>query len=112
MSDGDYQKFKGIRSEQRIETGKIQGFRKFDKARYKGEEYLIKGRMSTGYAILMGINGTKVDLKPIPKFDKMKRISARATWTIFQKTIANSNSGTFHFCLQVQKEVVNQYWKL
>lgn len=90
MPDGDYQQFKGIRSEQNIETGKIQGFRKFDKVKYKGKEYLIKGRMSTGYAILMGVDGKKVDLKPIPKFGMMQRISARATWTTFQKTIANT----------------------
>jgi hypothetical protein len=77
VSDGDYQQFKGIRSEQKIPTGKIQGFRKFDKVKYLGKEYFIKGRMSTGYAILMDIEGNKVQLKPIPKFTKMKRIQAR-----------------------------------
>ncbi len=30
---GDYQQTKGSRSEKRITTGKIQGFRKFDKVR-------------------------------------------------------------------------------
>jgi hypothetical protein len=77
VSDGDYQQFKGIRSEQKIPTGKIQGFRKFDKVKYLGKEYFIKGRMSTGYAILMDIEGNKIQLKPIPKFTKMKRIQAR-----------------------------------
>jgi RRXRR protein/HNH endonuclease len=38
VPDGDYQQTKGIRSEQRITTGKIRGFRKFDKARYGGKE--------------------------------------------------------------------------
>ena len=89
VSDGDYQQTKGIRSEQRIPTGKIQGFRKFDKVRYLGGEYFIKGRMSTGYAILMDIEGIKVTLKPIPKFNIMERISARKSWIIHQKTIAN-----------------------
>jgi len=88
-SDGDYQQTKGVRSEQKIPTGKIQGFRKFDKVRYLGKEYFIKGRMSTGYAILMDIEGNKIDLKPIPKFNKMERISARGTWNMFQKVIAN-----------------------
>ena len=70
-----------------IPTGKLFGFRKFDKVQYKGKEYFIKGRMSSGYAILMDIEGNKVDLKPIPKFSKMKRESARKTWITIQKTI-------------------------
>ena len=36
VSDGDYQQTKGIRSEQRIPTNKIMGFRKFDKVKYLG----------------------------------------------------------------------------
>lgn len=82
VSDGDYQQTKGIRSERSIQTGKIMGFRKFDKVEYAGQEYFIKGRMSTGYAILMDINGNKIPLKPIPKFDKMQRLSARKSWII------------------------------
>lgn len=80
VADGDYQLAKGNRSEQRIETGKICGFRKFDKVLYGGKEYFIKGRMSTGYAILMDIDGTKIGMKPIPKFSKMVRLSARKSW--------------------------------
>ena len=90
VPDGDYQQYKGIRSEQKIETGKIYGFRKFDKVRYKGNEYFIKGRMSTGYAILMDIDGTKRDIKPIPKFERMERERARKTWIMSLKTIANT----------------------
>lgn len=89
ISDGDYQQTKGVRSEQRIPTGKIQGFRKFDKVNYLGKEYFIKGRMSTGYAILMDIYGNKINLKPIPKFSKMERIQARKTWIIYQEIIQN-----------------------
>jgi hypothetical protein len=82
IPDGDYQQTKGKHSEQRITTGKILGFRKFDKVRYQGQEYFIKGRMSTGYAILMDIHGNTVALKPIPKFEKMKRVGARSSWMI------------------------------
>lgn len=89
VSDGDYQQSKGVRSEQPIQTGKIIGYRKFDKVKYLDGEYFIKGRMSTGYAILMDINGNKVPLKPIPKFDKMQRLSARKSWIIQQETIQN-----------------------
>lgn len=87
ISKGDFQQNKGIRSEQKIPTGKIQGFKKFDKVEYLGEEYFIKGRMSTGYAVLMDIQGNKIDLKPIPKFNKMKRIQARKAWLVMSDFI-------------------------
>ena len=82
IAKGDYKQTNGIRSEQKIPTGKIMGFRKFDKVLYLGKEYFIKGRMSTGYAILMDINNNKIDLKPMAKFIKMKRISARKSWLV------------------------------
>jgi len=87
VSDGNYQQTKGIRSEQKIPTGKIRSFRKFDKVRYLGNEYFIKGRMSSGYAILMDIRGNKIQLKPIPKFSKMERISARKSWLMQEITL-------------------------
>jgi len=83
----DMQKNKGVRNEQHIPTGKIQGFRKFDKVLYNSKDYFIKGRMSTGYAILMDITGKEVKLKPIPKFTKMKRLEARTSWIIQVRTI-------------------------
>ena len=95
VSDGDYQQFKGVRSEQRIPTCKIQGFRKFDKVKYLGQEYFIKGRMSTGFAILMNIKGDKVDFKDAPKgmktpkLSNMKRIGSRKSWIIQAETIQN-----------------------
>jgi cytochrome c553 len=85
IPDGDYQRSKGVRSETRIPPGKIEGFRKFDKVCYRGKTYFVKGRFSTGYAILMDQAGEKVNLKPIPKFGWMKRISARKSWRITQQ---------------------------
>src|SRR5574344_589672 len=88
VSCGDYQQSKGIRSEQRIPTNKICGFRKFDKVKYFGKEYFIKGRMSSGYAILMDIEGNKIDFSDMPKgfktpkLSNCKRISARKTWIV------------------------------
>jgi RRXRR protein/HNH endonuclease len=87
VAAGDYQQTKGARSQQPITTGKIRGFRKFDKVRYLGQEYFIQGRMSTGYVILMDISGNKVTLKPIPKCDKMKRVSARTSWMMIQRSL-------------------------
>ena len=74
VAKGDRQKTKGIRSEQSIMTGKIQGFRKFDKVKYLGKEYFIKGRMSTGYAILMDIEGNKIDFSSMPKGMKTPKL--------------------------------------
>lgn len=85
IPDGDFEKSKGIRSEKPITTGKICGFRKFDKVRYLGKEYFIKGRMSAGYAILMDIDGKKVSFDNMPKgyktpkLSNCKRINARTT---------------------------------
>jgi len=81
VAKGDYQKMKGVRSEQAITTGKIQGFRKFDKVKYFGKEYFIKGRMSSGYAILMDIEGNKIDFSFMPKGMKTPKLSncARVT---------------------------------
>ena len=93
LSDGDFQKTKGIRSEQPIVTDKICGFRKFDKVRYFGNDYFIKGRMSTGYAILMDIDGDKIDFSAMPKgfktpkLSNCKRITARSTQMVYLMAI-------------------------
>ena len=85
VAKGDYQLTKGVRGEQSIPVGKIQGFRKFDKVKYLGEEYFIKGRMSSGFAILMDIFNNKIDFsdKPkgwkTPKLSNMQRIQARSS---------------------------------
>lgn len=93
ISRGDFQQTKGIRSEQPITTGKICGFRKYDKVKYFGKEYFIKGRMSTGYAILMNINGEKADFSHFPKgfktpkLSNCKRITARTSQMVQAEAI-------------------------
>lgn len=95
VSYRDIQKTKGVRSEQIIPTGKIQGFRKFDKVRYLGNEYFVKGRMSTGYVILMNIMGEKIDFSQqpkgfkTPKLSNCKRIKARKSWIMSEQVIQN-----------------------
>lgn len=85
---GDFQKTKGVRSERPIVTDKICGFRKFDKVKYFGKEYFIKGRMSTVYAVLMDIDGNKVDFSTMPKGYKtpkmanLIRLEARSSWMV------------------------------
>lgn len=96
VAKGDYQLTKGVRGEQQIPVGKIQGFRKFDKVKYFGKEYFIKGRMSSGFGILMDIFNNKIDFsdKPkgwkTPKLSNMQRIQARSSvLCISQKIIPN-----------------------
>lgn len=93
ISDGDFQKTKGIRSEKPINTGKICGYRKFDKVRYYGKDYFIKGRMTSGYAVLMDIDGKKIDFSgqtKVPKTPKLShciRKQARTTWMITNEAV-------------------------
>ena len=79
VADGDYQQTKGVRSQQSINTGKINGFRKFDKVLYQNNSYFIKGRMSIGYAVLMNIKGIeqKFTNPKTVKLCSLGRISAR-----------------------------------
>jgi len=77
VSKGDYQQTKGVRSQTRIPTCKIHGFRKFDVVQYLGKYYIIKGRRSIGYFELMNFNLESVKLRPVPKFKFLKRVKAR-----------------------------------
>ena len=74
VAKGDYQLTKGIRGEKVIPVGKIKGFRKFDKVKYFGKEYFIKGRMSSGFAVLMDIFNNKIDFSFMPKKFKIPKL--------------------------------------
>ena len=94
VADGDSRRTQRVRSERGIPTGKIMGFRKFDKVKYLGKEYFIKGRYSKGgYAVLMDINGNKIDFSYMPKGQKtpkmknMIRLGARKSWLTIEKHI-------------------------
>jgi hypothetical protein len=77
VSKGDYQQYKGSHSEKKLPTGKTFGFRKFDKVLYGGEVYWIKGKMSTGYFVLMNIKGETIKLKPMAKTSTLTRLNTR-----------------------------------
>lgn len=91
VSKGDYRLTRGIRGEQKLPTRKICGFRKFDKVKYFGEEYFIKGRTSSGTAVLMDIFGSKINFNSMPKGLKttkmlnFKRISVRRSCLCIRK---------------------------
>lgn len=96
VAKGDYQLTKGVRGEQRIPVGKIQGFRKFDKVKYFGKEYFIKGRMNSGFAILMDIFNNKIDFSHMPrgyktpKLSNCNRVSARRSCLCISQNIINN----------------------
>jgi len=75
VSKGDYKLTRGARGEQKLPTGKVRGFRKFDKVRYLGKEYFINSRMSSGYAGLMNIFGDNVDFSFMPRGAKTLKLS-------------------------------------
>lgn len=79
VNKGDYQQSKGVRSQTRIPTCKIHGFRKFDVVQYLGKNYIIKGRMSSGYAVLMNSKLETLVFKHTVKFKLLKRVSARTS---------------------------------
>ena len=73
---------KGIRGEQKLPTGKIFGFKKFDKVEYLGETCFIKGRRSSGAFVLMDIDNNSIDFrgrggKQNPSYMSIKRITTR-----------------------------------
>lgn len=92
VAEGDYQRTKGIRSEISIPKAKINGFKKFDKVKYKNKIYFIKGRYTTGYVILMNIKGEKQSfINPkIPKMCNITRITARKSTLTYSKPLNNS----------------------
>lgn len=96
VAKGDYQLCKGSRGEVRLPVGKMHGFRKFDKVNYLGNMYFIKGRMSSGYAVLMDIFNEKIDFShmpkgyKIPKLKNLKRLSARTSVLYIREKIIPS----------------------
>ena len=89
---GDYKQTGGGHSEKSMPTGKLMGIRKFDKVKHLDQSLFIKGRMSTGYAVLMDIDGKAVDLKPMAKLKTITRISARSSCLTSRVHIENSPS--------------------
>lgn len=94
VPDGDYRQTNGAHSEKRLTTGKIYGFRKFDKVKYFDKIYFIRGRIYTGYCRLMDIYGKTIDFSQAekgfksPKLINCQRISARRSVICYAKSIS------------------------
>ena len=82
VSKQDRQLCKGIRGEKKIPTGKVFGFKKFDKVEYLGEICFIKGRRTSGSFVLMDIEGNSIDFrgrggKQNPSYKCIERVNTR-----------------------------------
>ena len=86
---------KGIRGEKRIPTGKILGFRRYDKVQYVDVDCFIKGRRSSGNFVLSDIDNNSIDFRPLggkanPSYKLLTKLNARSsTLCIKAKTTVN-----------------------
>ena len=72
---------KGARGEVKLHTGKIHGFKRYDKVEYLGEVCFIKSRRVSGNFTLMNIHSDELDFrnksgKHYPPYRYIKRINA------------------------------------
>ena len=87
---------KGVRGEKQIPTGKIFGFRRYDKVQYFGINCFVKGRRSSGYFILSDVNNESIDFRSLggrsnPNYKLLTRLNARcSTLCIKAKTTVNT----------------------
>ena len=75
---------KGVRGEKKIPTGKILGFRRYDKVRYLNEICFIKGRRSSGGFVLMDIDNNAIDFRDRggyanPPYTLLERLNTRTS---------------------------------
>jgi len=77
VAKGDYQQTSGQRSEQRIPTGKLFGLRKFDLVATPNGVGFVKGKRSTGYFAIAGLDGTPINNSA--RAASCVRLAARST---------------------------------
>ena len=73
---------KGIRGERRLPTGKIHGFKRYDKVRYLREICFVKGRRIKDGFVLMDIDNNAIDFRDIggrqnPSYKSIERLNTR-----------------------------------
>lgn len=56
---------KGVRGEIKLPTGKVFGFRRFDKVKYLGKVCFIKARRTSGAFVLMDIDNNIIDFRDV-----------------------------------------------
>ena len=73
---------KGIRGEKKIPTGKVHGFKRYDKVKYLGKVCFVKARRLDGRFILMDIDNNHLDFsdnggKKEPSYRHLERMATR-----------------------------------
>ena len=73
---------KGIRSEKKLPTGKVYGFKRYDKVEYLGTICFIKARRTKGDFILMNIDNNSIDFRDRggrqnPSYKSIRRLNTR-----------------------------------
>ena len=64
---------KGARDEKKIPTGKVSGFKRYDKVQYLGVICFVKARRTRGIFGLMDIDSNDLDFRNIGGKDKCKK---------------------------------------
>lgn len=72
----------GVRGEKKLPTGKVLGFKRFDKVKYLREVCFIKARRSGGSFVLMDIDNNTIDFRDRggrkePSYKLLKRVNTR-----------------------------------
>ena len=82
VSKQDRQLCKGVRGERTLPTGKVHGFKRYDKVKYLGKVCFVKARRTRGIFVLMDIDSNDLDFRNIggvkePSYKSIKRINTR-----------------------------------
>ena len=83
---------KGIRGEKKIPTGKVHGFKRYDRVKYLGEICFVKGRRVKGGFVLMDIDNNAIDFRDIggrqnPSYKSIERLNTRRSILCITKKI-------------------------
>ena len=73
---------RSARDEKKIPTGKVHGFKRYDKVKYLGVVCFIKARRTFGGFVLMGIDNNILDFRTVggcanPSYKSIRRVNAR-----------------------------------
>lgn len=88
VAKGDYQQHKGKRSEIKIPTGKLFGFRKFDLVKTSKGIGFIQGKRSSGFFAISDIMGKVIGASVNIKKDCL-RLRARTTNLIWREGVSS-----------------------
>ena len=82
----------GTRSERKLPTGKVHGFKRYDRVEYVGVVCFVKGRRTKGAFVLMDIDSNPVDFrcrrgKQNPSYKYIKRLNTRRSVLCISKRI-------------------------